>query len=330
MDSLTFRSFDNEPLWKRLVDNFSDSFSELLSDPRSVFRPSTVLTVEERQRQRRLRVLFVLLTAVYLGFLGILAYHARRQAEELLASRRQQDQLLANAVFVAPSKEFFPYPAGLLNRPGPEGAGGGGQQDPAPVSKGSQLKDKTASGAGAVTIPLPVAPPLLAAPATAPGLPSMSDSGVAKIPFGVPGGVVGPPSAGPGTGGGVGSGDGPGMGSGKGPGTGGNGNRGGGDAGLGAGGSIVYPKILYKVKASYTEEARKNKVLGSVVLNVVFRSDGTLGRIRLLSGLGNGLDEEAIRAVKLIRFLPATRNGLPVDIAGNVTFDFDRFGGIIR
>lgn len=333
MDSLTFRSFDAEPLLKRLVENFSDSFREILADPWSLFRSTATLTPEDGQRLRRLRVLSASLVIVYLSTIGLLVRHAHERAQELLAAQQQQDRLLANAVFVAPPppKKIFPYPAGLLNRPGPEGSGGGGQQDPIAVSKGAQLEEKTPAGTGVVTVPIPEAPPMLAPVATNPGLPSLPEKGVANIPFGVPGGVAGTPSTGPGTGGGVGPGNGPGMGSGRGPGAGGNGTSGrGGDAGFGAGGSIVYPKILYKVKATYTEDARQNKVLGSVVLNVVFRADGTLGRIRLLSGLGYGLDEEALRAVRQIRFLPATRNGQPVDLAGNVTFDFDRFGGIIR
>lgn len=331
MDSLTFRSFNDEPLLLRLVESFREAASELLADPLSLFRTASQLTPDERERLNRVRAVSAAVLLLYLCSLGLLARHAHQRALQLAAAQTQQRDLNPNDIVFVTTKKFMPYPAGLLNKPGPEGAGGGGQQDPTPVSKGSQLENKTPASAGIVAVPLPEAPPMIAQSPLNPGAPTLPDKGLGSVPFGVPGGVAGPPSAGPGTGGGVGPGEGPGTGSGKGPGAGGNGSKSGtGDLGWGSGGSIVFPKILFKVKAQYTDEARKNEILGSVVLNVVFKADGTLGRIRLLSGLGYGLDEEALRAVRQIKFLPATRNGQPVDMPGNVTFDFDRYGGVIR
>jgi TonB family protein len=72
-------------------------------------------------------------------------------------------------------------------------------------------------------------------------------------------------------------------------------------------------EILYKPKAAYTDEARKLKLEGEVLLEVLFRANGQLQVNRVLRGLGHGLDEAAADAASRIRFKPAQRNGSPVD-----------------
>src|SRR5262245_63890348 len=114
-----------------------------------------------------------------------------------------------------------------------------------------------------------------------------------KGPIGDPTGVPAPPSSGPGTEGGIGrsSGTGVGGGAGGGAGPGRGGNIGGGDMGLGGGRSIetmtasLRPTILYREKAKYTEEARQNKIQGTVVLQVVFNVNGSIPDIRVISGM---------------------------------------------
>jgi TonB family protein len=110
------------------------------------------------------------------------------------------------------------------------------------------------------------------------------------------------------------------------------GGKGGGkDMGLGGDGRILpmsaslRPTKIYMEKAKYTEEARRNKVRGTVVLNVVFTADGRISDIRVVSGLPYGLTEKAIEAAQNIRFQPAVQNGTPVSVRGNLEFKFDTY-----
>ena len=72
-------------------------------------------------------------------------------------------------------------------------------------------------------------------------------------------------------------------------------------------------EILVKPKPNYTEEGRKLKIEGEVRLNVEFTATGQVRVIRILQGLGHGLDEQAVRAAEQIKFKPAQREGMPVD-----------------
>ena len=79
---------------------------------------------------------------------------------------------------------------------------------------------------------------------------------------------------------------------------------------------------LREVKPSYTDEARHGGVTGTVDLEVVVRRDGSVGDVRVLRGLGRGLDQRAIDAVHQWRFAPATRQGVPVDVIVEVAVEF--------
>jgi TonB family protein len=76
------------------------------------------------------------------------------------------------------------------------------------------------------------------------------------------------------------------------------------------------PEIVSKPTPTYTDEARKLHVEGEVLLEVLFESSGKLEVVRVVRGLGHGLDEAAIRAAEQIRFKPALRNGQPSDSRG--------------
>jgi periplasmic protein TonB len=134
--------------------------------------------------------------------------------------------------------------------------------------------------------------------------------------------VEAPDSNGPGANGGVGtgqgSGNGEGLGSGIGDGQG--GGTGGGPYRPGSG--IAPPRLLHEVKAQYTEDARRRGIAGDVVLEVVVRRDGSVGDAHVLQGLGYGLDERAISAVRQWRFAPAQRKGVPVDVLVEVAVEF--------
>jgi protein TonB len=113
-------------------------------------------------------------------------------------------------------------------------------------------------------------------------------------------------------------GSGPGVGSGVDAGTG--GGAGGGPFRPGSG--IEPPRLLREVKAQYTDEARIKGVTGAVLLEIVIKSDGTVGNVSVLRGLGFGLDDRAISAVRNWRFSPARRLGTPVDVLVEVEVEF--------
>lgn len=161
-------------------------------------------------------------------------------------------------------------------------------------------------------------------------------------PTGLKEGSDAPPSSGSGSSAGIGTGQGTGVGPGAGAGQGpgrinnqGNGEaqQGGGlssnNAGLGDAVEIfdatysLQPRILFKEKAAYTEDARKNGVRGSVILSVVFGADGHIYNIQTIRGLPQGLTETAIEAAKKIRFRPAIKNGAPVNVRMQVVFEFN-------
>jgi TonB family protein len=77
-------------------------------------------------------------------------------------------------------------------------------------------------------------------------------------------------------------------------------------------------EILSKPTPEYTEEARKLKIEGDVVLDIEFCSTGEIRVKRVVRGLGHGLDEAATRAAQGMRFKPAQSNGRPVDFRTTV------------
>jgi TonB family protein len=72
-------------------------------------------------------------------------------------------------------------------------------------------------------------------------------------------------------------------------------------------------EILDKPKPAYTDEARKQKIEGDVLLDVIFTATCEVRVLRVVQGLGHGLDENAIAAARRIRFTPASQSGSPID-----------------
>lgn len=82
-------------------------------------------------------------------------------------------------------------------------------------------------------------------------------------------------------------------------------------------------KILAKQKAQYTDKARNAGVQGTVTLLVGFTAAGTVDHILIVKPLGYGLDEQAVAAVKQIKFEPETILGKPVSTVRPVSFTFN-------
>lgn len=76
---------------------------------------------------------------------------------------------------------------------------------------------------------------------------------------------------------------------------------------------LVPAEIISKPLPSYTAEARAQRIEGEVLLAVVFEASGRLRVLKVVRGLGHGLDDAAVRAAEQIRFKPALRDGQPSD-----------------
>ena len=201
------------------------------------------------------------------------------------------------------------------------GGGGGGDRDRLSASKGALPRlSRQQLAPPAIVVrnespKLPVEPTVVVPPEI-----RLPQSGVLGDPLSA---VLGPPSNGIGSGGGIGSGSG-GVGSGRGPGVG-----PGWGGGIGGGayrvGGVTSPRILYAPDPEFSEEARKAKYQGTVVLWLVVGPDGRAHDIRVQQSLGMGLDEKAIEAIHQWRFEPGRKDGIAVAVQVNVEVNFRLF-----
>jgi len=93
-------------------------------------------------------------------------------------------------------------------------------------------------------------------------------------------------------------------------------------AGARPGHNFTPPRLIHQVEPEFSEEARKAKFQGVVVLAIEIDTGGRPTHLRILQGLGLGLDEKAIRAVEQWRFWPALQDGRPVVTAARVEVNF--------
>jgi protein TonB len=85
---------------------------------------------------------------------------------------------------------------------------------------------------------------------------------------------------------------------------------------------VTPPQLVYKVEPEFSEEARKSKHQGMVVLTIEVDASGNVRNVRVRQGLGLGLDEKAIEAVSHWRFRPAIVDGKPVATEATVEVNF--------
>jgi TonB family protein len=88
------------------------------------------------------------------------------------------------------------------------------------------------------------------------------------------------------------------------------------------GGGTSAPKLISKQEPEYSEEARAAKLQGTVVLRVIIGSDGQPYGLTLVQSLGLGLDEQAAEAVSQWKFMPGTRDGMPVSVEATIEVNF--------
>ncbi len=200
------------------------------------------------------------------------------------------------------------------------GGGGGGDHDKLPAPKGHlpTISDQQITPPAMVirnTTPQLAVAPTIVAPAInmAANMPNLGDpyshaANLASNGTGSTGGM------GSGSGGGVGPGYGPGVGPGIGGGYGGGPYR--------VGGGVSAPRAIYAPDPQYSEEARKAKYQGTVVLWTVIGPDGRAHDTKVARSLGMGLDQQAIDAVRNWRFEPAMFDGRPVPVEINIEVNF--------
>ena len=194
--------------------------------------------------------------------------------------------------------------------------GGGGQRGPTPVTKGQLPKFADTQ------ITPPKAPPMEEPKIKMPD-PTIEVQTNLKMAnnnmpnLGMPNSPLLGNSMGNGTGSGIGSGNGAGLGAGTGGGYGGGIKK--------IGGGVSSPVLVYQVEPEFSEEARRAKFMGVVTVDIIVNPQGLPQNIRVVRGVGMGLDQKAVEAVKQYRFKPAMEAGKPVAVEMYVEVNFQIF-----
>jgi periplasmic protein TonB len=285
-------------------------FSSLWSNLRDVFFPTKLpplvleskpIPVVDRMATRQDPKATATAAALYSLLILLFLWWGTRTIQQL----QTQKQLQITAVTIPPPMKLEKTTMG----------GGGGQRGPTPVARGHLPKFAE------IQITPPKAPPLEQSkiPMPDPTIEvqknlKMADNNMPNI--GMPSSNVVGSSLGNGTNGtGVGSGGGPGLGPGSG------GNCCGGLRQIGGG--VSQPIPISTPEPEFSEEARKKKQPGIVTVELIVDTHGRPQNVRLVRGVGMGLDEKAIEAVRLYTFHPTMENGRPVPVKMDVQVNFE-------
>ncbi len=273
----------------------------------------------------------------HVPFLGVQRGRIRGALGASFASHLFGAALVLLVVGTAPVEEIFEertsYDIVWIPQAGPGGGGGGGGNESLEMPR--QVE---ALGEDAIDVPVEVpeeveappevepepepeplesqniqlsAVPMAASPQTRTGLlEGLLSGALDSAGSGTDGG------AGEGSGGGIGPGQGDGLGPGEGGGTGGGVFR--------PGNGVEIPRMLRNVTPNYTAEAMRAKVQGVVLVEAVVLPDGSVGEVTVIRSLDKvfGLDEEAVKAARQMRFLPGTRFGEPVAVLVTIELSF--------
>lgn len=222
---------------------------------------------------------------------------------------------------IAPSPDTYALP---VAKKVISGGGGGGDRDLVPAPKGHPPKVALQQITPPAIVMHNEHPKLTAEPTVvAPPQVHLAENHMPTI--GAPSAPMmpaAPPSNGTGSGGGIGSGSGGGLGVGHGPGIGSGIGGGMGGGVYKVGGGISAPTAVSAPDPDYTEEARRAKKQGTCILWLIVDSTGHPRDIRVIRGLGFGLDTKAVEAVNHWKFQPALKDGRPVDVQISVEVEF--------
>ena len=315
-DALFSDVFTSEwSLWDSLKENVRSIIKpEKLPPLRLTSRPVKVREIwGQTQRPKTAAVGSLLAHCLFFGLIAFAIMRPVKQAPQ--EPPKQLTHLIA-----PPLSDYMP----MQKDPGPSmsGGGGGGDHDIVQAPKGKLPKISPVQITPPVVItrndapklpvePTIVAPPKVNLPNT--NMPTIGDP-MAKL--------AGPPSNGVGSSAGIGAGSGGGIGSGAGAGLGPGSGGGFGGGVYKVGGGVSAPRLLVSPDPEYSEEARKAKYQGTVVVWMILGPDGRPQKLKIQRALGMGLDEKALEAVKQWRFEPAKKDNQPVAVAISVEVNF--------
>jgi protein TonB len=311
--SQVLRPLDNVTLHGDLGEADQGVFQSLLASIQDVFFPkklppleltSTPIPVVDRMAVKRDPVSAIISTVINVAVVAFVLWFAARQTGIIAPPKAAPVIALVEP---PPPPPITPPKAVTMG-------GGGGQKGPTPVSKGNPPKFS----------PQQLNPPKIAVedaklhpPVTINVQPDLKMAKTDLPNFGMPNSPNVGTSLGNGSGTGIGSGTGNGMGPGSG------GNFGGGLRRIGGG--VSAPVVLFAPEPEFSEEARKAKVAGNVLVYLQVDTSGHPTHVHVLRGIGLGLDEKAIDAVRQYKFKPAMENGHPVPVEMQVEVNFQIF-----
>ncbi len=274
---------------------FAPKLPPLVLESKPVYRADPMAT---KMSKSSIASSFVIYGLLILFFSFLVAHHVQMAAPK-------QTQLIS--LDVPPPPPVAPKAEKI--------GGGGGQKGPAPVTQGHLPK------LAQTQIVPPMAPPLqkakLEIEPTVVVQPDLKMANNTLPDMGAPNSNLKGFSMGNGNGSGIGSGNGNGIGPGSG------GNTGGGPMHIG--GSVRPPSVLYSVEPEFSEEARKAKFSGNVQVYLWVDEQGMPSHVRVVRGVGMGLDEKAVEAVRQYKFKPALQNGKPVKVDLYIDVNFQIF-----
>jgi periplasmic protein TonB len=309
-------------LLSSLFGNLRDAlFPERLPPLRLTSRPVAVREIWSRGQRKKANKMSAVLHVLGIGALIGLPLLGTRSQPVVVEHE--------NVTLIAPPlSDYQPVMQPKIAPKALAGGGGGGEHAKVFESKGHlpkvapqqftpptvEIRDQKPKLAMEPTV---VAPPNVKLPDT-PTMPNLGNPMSAR--------VTGPASNGPGTGGGIGSGKNDGVGSGSGPGhgPGQGGGFGGGVYSMGDIG-ITAPVAKFTPSPDFSEEARKAKYQGTVILSAIIGPDGRPRNLHVVRSLGMGLDEKALDRVRTWLFEPGKKNGQPVSVAMQLEVDFRLF-----
>jgi len=310
LDAFLGNAFKEKPLWTDLYENIRDVFFpkklpplELTSKPIPVVDPLAVKTNPWS---------FGSATAIQIGALALLILLGRQVVKTITPP-----QVSSTPVDISDFKIDMPKRAQQAG-----GGGGGGSHDVVDPIKGHLPKIEEQPKAPPM-VPVVEKPKLEVDSAIAvqkdiklPDNPNMPNIGVknsANVTM-ASNGQGGGAGMGTGHSGGLGSGDGNGYGPGSG------GNYGGGVEHIGGG--VKAPTAIYTIDPEFSEEARRAKYQGEVMVQIIVDAQGNVQSPRVVRPLGMGLDEKALEAVMKYKFKPGTKDGKPVAVYMTVAINF--------
>jgi len=298
----------DEPWYKSLIQNVKDAINPPKLPPLEVTsKPVPVKDIwglYGRQKKS-----FMMSTGFQVLFAVLLFTVA--------SSKAVQEKVKSYVPLISPI-DLAPPPVAPVKPKAMGGGGGGGDRSPLPASKGKLPKQALRQFTPPMAVvnnpnpKLTMEPSIIVPPdVKLPDCPTCAN-------YGDPLGKLGPLSNGPGSGGGIGSGSGGGVGSGKGGGFGPGEGGGVGGGVFKVGGGVTAPALLFKVEPEYSEEARKAKYQGTVLLYVEVDPTGKAINMKVLHSLGLGLDEKAMEAVRKWKFKPGVKDGKPVTVQAQI------------